>query len=62
MTADHDFDFIIIGSGAGGGTLALKLAPSGKRILIVERGDYLPREKENWDPTAVLCREPVRGP
>jgi choline dehydrogenase-like flavoprotein len=53
MTADHDFDFIIIGSGAGGGTLALKLAPSGKSILIVERGDYLPREKENWDPTAV---------
>ena len=53
MTADRDFDFIIIGSGAGGGTLALRLAPSGKRILIVERGDYLPRERENWDPTAV---------
>jgi choline dehydrogenase-like flavoprotein len=52
--ADDAFDFIIIGSGAGGGTLALKLAPSGKRILIVERGDYLPREKENWDPTPVF--------
>ena len=52
--ADDHFDFIIIGSGAGGGTLALKLAPSGKRILIVERGDYLPREKENWDPTQVF--------
>jgi choline dehydrogenase-like flavoprotein len=52
--ADDAFDFIIIGSGAGGGTLALKLAPSGKRILIVERGDYLPREKENWDPTSVF--------
>jgi choline dehydrogenase-like flavoprotein len=50
------FDFIIIGSGAGGGTLALKLAPSGKRILIVERGDYLPREKENWDPTEVFVK------
>lgn len=48
------FDFIIIGSGAGGGTLALKLAPSGKRILIVERGDFLPREKENWDPAEVF--------
>jgi choline dehydrogenase-like flavoprotein len=53
MTASHDFDFIIIGSGAGGGTLALKLAPSGKRILIIERGDFLPREKDNWDPNAV---------
>jgi choline dehydrogenase-like flavoprotein len=48
------YDVIIIGSGAGGGTLALKLAKSGKRILIIERGDYLPREKENWDPTEVF--------
>jgi choline dehydrogenase-like flavoprotein len=54
MPCDHDYDFIIIGSGAGGGTLAWKLAPSGKRILIIERGDYLPREKPNWDPTEVF--------
>jgi len=50
------FDFIIIGSGAGGGTLALKLAGSGKSILIIERGDYLPREKENWDANEVFHR------
>lgn len=43
MNAAH-YDIVIIGSGAGGGTLALKLAPSGKRILILERGDFLPRE------------------
>jgi choline dehydrogenase-like flavoprotein len=53
MSADR-YDVIIIGSGAGGGTLALKLAPSGKRILILERGDYLPREKQNWDPAEVF--------
>ncbi len=47
------FDIIIIGTGAGGGTLAYKLAPTGKRILILERGDFLPKEKENWDPLAV---------
>ncbi len=47
------FDIIIIGTGAGGGTLAWKLAPTGKRILILERGDFLPKEKENWDPLAV---------
>ncbi len=47
------YDFIIIGSGAGGGTLAWKLAPSGKRILLIERGPYVPREKENWNPRAV---------
>jgi choline dehydrogenase-like flavoprotein len=50
----NGYDIIIIGSGAGGGTLALKLAGSGKSILIIERGDYLPREKENWDPTEVF--------
>ena len=49
-----DYDVIIIGSGAGGGTLAHQLAPSGKRILILERGDWLPREPENWDSTAVF--------
>jgi choline dehydrogenase-like flavoprotein len=42
------FDVIIIGTGAGGGTLARHLAPSGKRILLLERGDWLPREPSNW--------------
>ena len=50
---NNHYDVIIIGSGAGGGTLAYKLAPSGKKILIVERGDYVPREKDNWNPRAV---------
>jgi choline dehydrogenase-like flavoprotein len=47
------YDVIIIGTGAGGGTLAYHLAPSGKKILILERGDYVPREKANWDSRAV---------
>ncbi len=50
------FDIIIIGSGAGGGTLALKLAASGRRILILERGTFLPREKQNWDATEVFVK------
>jgi choline dehydrogenase-like flavoprotein len=50
------FDIIIIGSGAGGGTLALKLATSGRRILILERGTFLPREKQNWDATEVFVK------
>src|SRR5215469_12666705 len=53
MAHDTHYDVIIIGSGAGGGTLAYHLAPSGKKILIVERGDYAPREKQNWDSQAV---------
>ncbi len=47
------YDVIIIGTGAGGGTLAAKLAPSGKRILILERGGFVPREKDNWSTRAV---------
>jgi choline dehydrogenase-like flavoprotein len=49
-----EYDVIIVGSGAGGGTLAHRLAPSGNRVLILERGDWLPREIENWDATAVF--------
>lgn len=48
------YDVIIVGTGAGGGTLARALAPTGKRILLLERGGRLPREKENWDPAAVF--------
>jgi choline dehydrogenase-like flavoprotein len=55
MTENH-YDVVIIGSGAGGGTLAWKLAPSGKRILLLERGDYLKREEDNWDTVAVFAR------
>jgi choline dehydrogenase-like flavoprotein len=53
MPYDTHYDVIIIGSGAGGGTLAYHLAPSGKRVLILERGEYVPREKDNWDTRAV---------
>lgn len=50
---NNDYD-IIIGSGAGGGTLARHLAPSGKRILILERGGWLPLEPENWSASEVF--------
>ena len=56
MAGDAHYDVVIIGSGAGGGTLAWKLAPSGKRVLLLERGDYLPRERDNWDTVAVFSR------
>ena len=55
------FDVIIIGTGAGGGTLAHRLAPSGKKILLIERGSYLPREKENWQSKDVFLYLEVLG-
>lgn len=54
MASATEFDVIIIGTGAGGGTLAHRLAPSGNRIMLIERGGFLPRERENWDPVAVF--------
>ncbi len=53
VSADH-YDVIIVGTGPGGATLASRLAPTGKRILILERGDYLKREQANWDTAAVF--------
>jgi choline dehydrogenase-like flavoprotein len=53
MNETTRYDVIIIGTGAGGGTLAHRLAPSGRRILLLERGDYVPREKDNWSTRAV---------
>jgi choline dehydrogenase-like flavoprotein len=54
------FDLIIVGSGAGGGTLAQRLAPTGKRILILERGEHLPREADNWSAKAVFLERRYR--
>ncbi|MEL6928019.1 MAG: NAD(P)-binding protein, partial [Cyanobacteria bacterium J06600_6] len=50
----NHYDVIIIGAGAGGGTVAYSLAPTGKRILIIERGGYLPKEDDNWNPDAIF--------
>jgi choline dehydrogenase-like flavoprotein len=61
MAAGNRYDVIIIGTGAGGGTLACHLAPSGKRILLLERGGYLPREKDNWDSRAVFVESKYRA-
>jgi choline dehydrogenase-like flavoprotein len=50
----NHFDVIIIGTGSGGSTIAYKLASTGKRILILERGGFIPKEKQNWDPHEVV--------
>ncbi len=62
MVGEQHYDVIVIGTGAGGGTLAHRLAPTGKKVLLLERGDYLPRERDNWDSTAVFVQGKYRAP
>jgi choline dehydrogenase-like flavoprotein len=62
MAEATHYDVIVIGSGAGGGTLTHRLAPSGKRVLLLERGEYLPRERANWDSTEVFVKGKYRAP
>jgi choline dehydrogenase-like flavoprotein len=57
MSGGH-FDVVVIGSGAGGGTVAQRLAPTGKKILILERGEHLPRD---WASACVRWRAIGRG-
>ncbi len=51
--SDH-YDLIVVGSGPGGASLAQRLGNTGKRILLIERGDYLKREPANWDSKTVF--------
>jgi len=60
--ASEHYDVVIIGSGPGGGTMAWRLAQTGKRVLLLERGGYLPRERENWDARAVFIDARYQAP
>ena len=62
MSSSEHYDVVIIGSGPGGGTMAWRLAQTGKRILLLERGGYLPRERENWDSQAVFVDARYQAP
>jgi choline dehydrogenase-like flavoprotein len=53
MSNDH-YDVIVVGSGPGGATTAARVAETGKRVLMLERGDFLPRERDNWNSHAVF--------
>ncbi len=61
MAADH-YDLIVIGSGPGGASLAHRLAPTGKRVLMLERGGYLPRSRANWDSKTVFVDGAYQAP
>jgi choline dehydrogenase-like flavoprotein len=58
----NHYDVIVIGSGPGGASVAHSLAPTGKRILLLERGDYLPRTRANWDAQTVFVDAAYQAP
>jgi choline dehydrogenase-like flavoprotein len=62
MASEDHYDLIVIGSGPGGASLAHRLAPTGKRILMLERGDYLPRSRDNWDAKTVFVEGRYQAP
>ena len=49
-------DYVVIGSGMGGAVTARALGERGADVLLVERGERMPREPENWSPTEVFLR------
>jgi len=59
---DQSYDLIIVGTGAGGGTIAYKLAASGKKILILERGDFMPLEEQNRSNVDIFKRDRYHAP
>jgi len=61
MAHTQDCDVCIIGSGVGGSAMALKLAGSGARVLVLERGERLPREPQNSDAEAVFVERRYRA-
>ena len=61
-SVQKDWDLVIVGSGAGGGTLARAISGSGLKVLILERGGFLPQEPENWSPRSVFREERYRTP
>ncbi|MEQ1493790.1 MAG: NAD(P)-binding protein, partial [Terricaulis sp.] len=59
--ADKAYDVVVIGSGAGGATLAQRLAQTGKSILMLERGEHLPVEPDNWSPREAFLRHKYKA-
>lgn len=48
------YDAIIVGSGAGGSAVAYRLAKAGKRVLLLEKGEPLPRDGSTLDVKQVF--------
>lgn len=57
----HDFEVCVIGSGAGGGPVALRLAQAGRSVLVLEKGPWF-TEKDFFKDELACCRRSVYTP
>jgi len=55
---NQEFDAIIIGSGFGGSMTAKKLVDAGKKVLMLERGDWVVRGPQNWEKNGSIDLSP----
>jgi choline dehydrogenase-like flavoprotein len=58
---ERDFDVCVIGSGAGGGPVALALAEAGHSVLVLEKGPWL-TERDFYKDELACCRRSVYTP
>jgi choline dehydrogenase-like flavoprotein len=49
-----EWDLVIVGSGFGGAMIAHRAIEAGAKVLMIERGDWVPRGEEAWKPEASL--------
>ncbi|WP_019507032.1 GMC oxidoreductase [Pleurocapsa sp. PCC 7319] len=59
---DRFYDVIIVGTGAGGGTLTRKLAEAGKKILVLEQGEFTDKESSELVEVEVFKKEDYHAP
>jgi choline dehydrogenase-like flavoprotein len=56
-----DFDVCVIGSGAGGGAVAWRLAMAGRRVLVLEKGPWF-KEADFFKDELACCRRTLYTP
>ncbi|MFQ5890533.1 MAG: GMC family oxidoreductase [Gemmatimonadota bacterium] len=61
MPSGRHWDAVVIGSGFGGSTVALKLAEAGMSVLVLERGRWVDRDESAWSTHAIHIDQKYRG-
>ena len=59
---DQYYDIIVVGTGAGGGTITRKLAEAGKKILVLEQGEFTEKESSQLEEVELFKKEDYHAP